>query len=116
MKGLTEAAIKAAVQSGRGRRYPGVRCQGKGGICPNLATHKTDRVPGVYCDICTAEVDRTVAVMRGYVEEHGLIDQEQIIRVLESKGFIAHKTPQLSNTSKKKLKSEQKARDRMNRR
>lgn len=116
MKGLSEEAIKAAVRSGRGRRYPGIKCQGKGGICPNLATHKTDRVPGVYCDICTAEVDRTIAVMRGYVEEHNLIDQEAIIKVLEAKGFKAHKVPQLSNTSKKKIKTEQKARDRMSRR
>jgi hypothetical protein len=116
MKGLSEEAIKAAVRSGRGRRYPGVKCQGKGGICPNLATHKTDRVPGVYCDICTIEVDRVISVMRSYVEEHNLIDQEAIIKVLEAKGFKAHKTPQFSNTSKKKLKTEQKARERMNRR
>ena len=103
MKKLAPEAIKAAVENAKKpNRYPGARCQGKGGICPNLATHRTNSIPGGYCEICIAEVDRTIEVMRKYVAEHDLLNQDRIVAKLTSMGFIARKTATLEGKNKKK--------------
>jgi len=62
-----------------------MRCQGKGGLCPNPAT--TFFAPGYYCDICVSEVDRVAKVMQSYIDKRGLIDGKQIKRTLEGMGF-----------------------------
>ena len=90
MQEVVENAIRRAVGSVKnksGMGYPGVRCQGKGGICPNLGTHRTSLVPGVYCEICMTEVDRTVSIMRKYVADRGLFNQDEIVETLRAKGF-----------------------------
>jgi len=64
-----------------------MRCQGRGGMCPNPATTIFREVPGYYCDICISEVLRTGGVMQSYIDQRRLIDGEQIKRVLEEMGF-----------------------------
>jgi len=43
-----------------------MRCQGKGGICPNPVTTMFQEVPGYYCDLCISEVLRVGEVMQSY--------------------------------------------------
>lgn len=88
MKGLAAEAIRCAAARSRRRS---IRCQGRGGICPNPATQKTDQIPGVYCDICKLEVDRVIRQMRDYVEENNLIDHDAVVEKLKTMGFIVIK-------------------------
>ncbi len=88
MKGPAAEAIKLATKRAK-RKF--IRCQGKGGICPNPASQQTDRIPGVYCDFCKLEVDRTIQRMREYVEENNLIDHDAVVKKLKSMGFIVNR-------------------------
>lgn len=87
MKGFEEAIRQATARA----RHKVVRCQGRGGICPQPATQKTDRIPGAYCDICTLEVDRVLQHMRDYVKENNLINQDSVVEKLRSIGLIVNK-------------------------
>jgi hypothetical protein len=86
MKGFEEAIKQATVRA----KHRFVRCQGKGGMCPQAATQRTDRVPGAYCDICTLEVDRVLQHMKDYVLEHNLINQDSVVEKLRSIGLVVN--------------------------
>lgn len=86
-KSVAEAIKQATARS----RRKFIRCQGKGGLCPNPATQRTDRIPGVYCDICKLEIDRIIQRMRDYVEENNIIDHNAVVEKLRLMGFVVKK-------------------------
>ena len=49
-----------------------------------------------------AEVDRTLDVMRRYVAEHDLLNQDKIVAKLTAMGFIARKTNQDGKQKRKR--------------